>query len=104
MNAKRSIMDPVPPMPLLADEYADKDLPLLKTRVRALLLQPQEKGGAPTSVRDFFKQPCEDEVKQDPDVLVQEPAIEPQLESIELEKKSQARKGSQDRPSRCTTT
>jgi hypothetical protein len=92
MNAKRSIMDPVPPMPLLADEYADKDLPLLKTRVRALLLQPQEKGGAPTSVRDFFKQPCEDEVKQDPDVPVQEPAIEPQLKSIEPEKKSQARK------------
>jgi hypothetical protein len=85
-------MDPVPPMPLLADEYADKDLPLFKTRVRALLLQPQEKGGAPTSVRDFFKQPCEDEVKQDPDVPVQEPAIEPQLESIEPEKKSQARK------------
>ena len=91
MNAKRKVMDPVPPMPLLADDYGDNVLPLSKTPVRVLLLQPQEKGTAPISAKEFFKKPCEDEEKPESDAAVPELATEPTQEVLEPEKKSRTR-------------
>jgi len=85
-------MDPEPPMPLLADEYANKDLPLSKAPIRVLLLQPREKGDAPIPARNFFKKPCKDEEKSESDTEVQELTTEPAQEADEPAKKSRHRK------------
>lgn len=86
MNAKRLGMDPTPPMPLLADQYGDNDLPFKKTPIRVLLLQPQEKGASPISAQDFFNKSSEDEEKSESDAALPEGAVEPTQETLDPQK------------------
>ena len=79
-------MDPTPPMPLLADQYGDNDLPFKKTPIRVLLLQPQEKGASPISAQDFFNKSSEDEEKSESDAALPEGAVEPTQETLDPQK------------------
>ena len=78
-------------MPLLADEYADKDLALPRPSIKSLLLQPSEKGDAPIHAQAFFKKPSNDEEKQKSDTEDQDPTT-PAQEACEPEKKPRHRK------------
>ncbi|KAI0129118.1 hypothetical protein BJ170DRAFT_682897 [Xylariales sp. AK1849] len=64
MNAKRLAMNPVPPLPVLADRYGDGNLPLAGVSVRALLLQPQDKDGEIIVAKQFLTRASDGEDAQ----------------------------------------